>query len=132
VCQGQLVPMFWRDVINSGTHIFFAHTSFKWHNLAANNAGVTVVIIGLSKASESEARLFVTADSGEATQAVTPNINAYLTAGADIYVEAQSKPAFDAPVMYWGNKPVDGGHLLMSLDEARAVRRDQPDAAPYL
>lgn len=132
VCQGQLVPMFWRDVINDGTRIFFAHTSFKWHNLAANNAGVTVIIIGLSKANENEAKLFASSDSGEVTQTVTANINAYLTPGADIYVEAQSRPAFNAPVMYWGNKPVDGGHLLMSLDEARTIRHSQPEAAPYL
>lgn len=132
VCQGQLVPMFWRDVISGGIRIFFAHTSFKWHNLAANNAGVTVVVIGLSVKNENSAKLFAVADSGEVTQTVTPNINAYLTAGPDIYVEAQSKPASDIPPMYWGNKPVDGGHLLMSFDEARAIQSNQPEAVTYL
>lgn len=34
--------------------------------------------------------------------------------------------------MYWGNKPVDGGHLLMSADEARDVVRTEPAAEPYL
>jgi len=124
--------MFWRDVISGGTRIFFAHTSFKWHNLAANNAGVTVVVIGLSVKNENTAKLFAVTDSGEVTQTVTPNINAYLTAGPDICVEAQSKPTSDVPVMYWGNKPVDGGHLLMSFDEARTIRSNQPETMPYL
>ena len=46
VCQGQLVPMFWPLILEKNVKISFAHTSFRWRNLAANNAGVTVVIIG--------------------------------------------------------------------------------------
>ena len=33
---------------NTGHQIVFAHTSFKWTNLASNNAGVTVAIVGIS------------------------------------------------------------------------------------
>ena len=48
ICQGQQVPMFWPLVLSRDSEIFFAHSSFRWSNLAANNAGVTVVIIGMS------------------------------------------------------------------------------------
>ncbi len=132
ICQGQLVPMFWPMILGGGTRIFFAHTSFKWNNLAANNAGVTVAIIGLSKAEEKAVRMFSTQSSGEVSQKLLPNINAYLVGGPDIYVEAESKPLFDVPVMYWGNKPVDGGHLLMSPDEAREIARAESGASTYL
>ena len=132
ICQGQLVPMFWPMILEDGTKVFFAHTSFKWQNLAANNAGVTVAVIGLSKAGETSARLFSAGATGEVTQAVVPNINGYLIAGPSIYVDAESKPLSDAPVMFWGNKPVDGGQLLMSVDEARKIAIDEPASIPFL
>jgi hypothetical protein len=132
ICQGQLVPMFWPTILGDGARIFFAHTSFKWQNLAANNAGVTVAVIGLSRSGENSARLLSTGPSGEVTQAIVPNINAYLIAGPNIYVDAAPNPLSEVPTMYWGNKPVDGGHLLMSADEAREVVRTEPAAEPYL
>ena len=51
ICQGQQVAAFWTEALNTGLKINFARTSFKWKNLAKNNAGVTVVVIGLSTSS---------------------------------------------------------------------------------
>ncbi|BFN25330.1 hypothetical protein PSCT_04237 [Pseudomonas sp. SCT] len=132
ICQGQLVPMFWPLLLKDGSKIFFAHTSFKWQNLAANNAGVTVAVIGLSTSNEKNARLFSLSGSGEVTQATISNINAYLVSGPDIYIDAETKPLFDVSVMYWGNKPVDGGNLLMSVDDARELATAEPLAVPFL
>lgn len=132
ICQGQLVPMFWPLLLKDGTNIHFAHTSFKWQNLAANNAGVTVAIIGLSSGGEKTRRLYSVNGTDELVQAEVANINAYLVAGPDIYIEPSTKPMFDAPTMFWGNKPVDGGYLLMSPEEARAIVDASPEAAPYL
>ena len=49
ICQGEQVYRFWPQCLTDGTRIRFAVTSFKWANLASNNAGVTVCIIGLSR-----------------------------------------------------------------------------------
>jgi len=132
ICQGQLVPMFWPLLLKDGAKIFFAHTSFKWQNLAANNAGVTVAVIGIQLSDEKNARLFSPDANEKVTQAVVSNINAYLVSGPDTYVDAATKPLFDAPVMYWGNKPVDGGHLLMTPDEACELAQAEPRAIQYL
>ncbi|MDB4708531.1 hypothetical protein OAF57_11145, partial [Akkermansiaceae bacterium] len=48
ICQGQQVPILWPVIFEGGHQIVFAHTSFKWANLASHNAGVTVVIVGIS------------------------------------------------------------------------------------
>src|SRR5690606_18319935 len=48
ICQGQQVAILWPLIFNTGHEIHFAHTSFKWNNLASHNAGVTVAIIGIS------------------------------------------------------------------------------------
>ncbi len=132
ICQGQLVPMFWPLLLKDGSKIFFAHTSFKWQNLAANNAGVTVAVIGLSMSGEKNSRIFSLNGIGEVTQATVLNINAYLVSGPDIYVDAETKPLFDVSVMYWGNKPVDDGNLLMTVEEARELAKAEPRAVPFL
>ncbi|MBO9879264.1 DNA methyltransferase [Xanthomonas sp. D-99] len=132
ICQGQLVPMFWPLILTDEIRISFAHTSFKWNNLAAKNAGVSVVIVGLARGGERTALIFSTGTTDESVQKIVPNINAYLVAGPDVYVEAESKPIFNVPVMYWGNKPVDGGHLLMTTEEARLIVKNEPGASPYL
>ena len=48
VCQGLQASTLWPVAFVRGCEIRFAHTSFKWANLAAHNAGVTVVVLGLS------------------------------------------------------------------------------------
>jgi hypothetical protein len=132
ICQGQLVPMFWPLILADDIRISFAHTSFKWNNLAAKNAGVSVVIVGLTRGGERAALIFSTGTVEESVQKVVPNINAYLVGGPDIYIEPESKPLFDVPVMFWGNKPVDGGRLLMSPDEMRQIIAVNPQASAYL
>ncbi|MBD0417116.1 class I SAM-dependent DNA methyltransferase [Oryzicola mucosus] len=126
ICQGQQVPILWPLIFRSGHEIAFAHTSFKWANLASHNAGVTVAIIGLSRPPIAARRLFDEERDvrrGEARMAVrdVENINAYLVAGANIVVEKRGRPFGDLAEMDFGNKPVDGGNLLLSLDEVEAL-----------
>ena len=49
LCQGQQVPITWALLLARGFRIRFAHTSFKWSNLAAKKAGVTVVVTGVDR-----------------------------------------------------------------------------------
>ena len=48
LCQGQQVPILWPTIFATGHEIEFAYTSFKWANLASYNAGVIVIIVGIS------------------------------------------------------------------------------------
>lgn len=132
ICQGQLVPMFWPMIMQGDTRIVFAHTSFKWRNLAAHNAGVTVVIIGLSNGHVGPIRLFESSSNEEMIEKVVPNINCYIVPAPDLYIEAVSKAPPDRATMFWGNKPTDGGHLIMSPDEARAIIEAAPAASRFL
>jgi len=132
ICQGQLVPMFWPLVLSGGSEIYFAHTSFRWSNLATNNAGVTVAIIGFSNLSGRPKRLFELSPTGDTTEKDVGNINAYLVPSNDIFIEALSKPPNDRPQMIYGNKPTDGGNLIMSAEEARAKTSQFPEAQKFL
>ncbi|GAA3986177.1 class I SAM-dependent DNA methyltransferase [Comamonas faecalis] len=118
VCQGRQVAPLWSAVFSTGCQIDFAHTSFKWANLAAHNAGVTVAIIGISTQLRSPCRLFTLDEDGQTTERQCEHINAYLVAGADVVVEAQSEPMSGLNSMNFGSMPNDGGGLLLTAQEA--------------
>jgi len=132
ICQGQLVPMFWPLVLSEEKQIYFAHTSFRWSNLATNNAGVTVAIIGFSNLAGRPKRLFELSPTGDTTEKFVGHINAYLVPSKDIFIQAMSKASNDRPQMIYGNKPTDGGNLIMSAEEARAKISEFPEARKFL
>lgn len=123
ICQGSQVPVLWPLIFNMGHQIIFAHTSFKWSNLAAHNAGVTVVIIGFTNASYKGKKRIFYSDKEKITVKEVQNINAYLVAEKNIIVDALSSPLNTLlPNMKFGNKPVDGGNLLISPNELSALK----------
>jgi hypothetical protein len=121
VCQGQSVPILWPVLFEAGGDIRFAYTSFKWSNLASNKAGVTVTIIGLGGPTSSPRRLYEHDDCGKVIVREGPSITPYLTLGPRVIVEKQAHPASDIAVMEFGNKPSDGGHLLLKPDELSSL-----------
>jgi hypothetical protein len=117
ICQGIQVPILWPLIFASGYEIFFAHTNFKWQNLASHNAGVTVAIVGLNKDKDKKRRLFTLADDGSLLVKESANINAYLVSGANIALEKIGHPIGQQAEMTFGNTPIDGGNLLLTVDE---------------
>lgn len=120
ICQGQHVPLLWPLLYKLNQRIFFAYTSFKWANLASQNAGVTVVVIGISSDREKAKTLFYE-DNGETVARSVANINAYLTPTVDVFVDKLSKPLGDLSQMVLGNQPYEGGHLFMNHDELMSL-----------
>ncbi len=132
ICQGQQVPILWPLIFATGHVVAFAHTSFKWANLASHKAGVTVVIVGLSNHAGNLRQLFSSADNDASTVKGTENINAYLVAGPDIIVNPVSKPHNGRGLMEWGNKPTDGGNFFFTADERRELLAIAPNAERYI
>ncbi|HHA2982053.1 TPA: DNA methyltransferase [Stenotrophomonas maltophilia] len=132
ITQGEQVARLWPLLLAEGLRIRFAYTPFKWRNLAAKNAGVTVIIIGLSERDTSNPLLFQSDDNDTITKREVANINAYLIPFRDIYVPALSKPLCPIGEIINGSKPADGGHLLMKADGARALVQAEPQTARYV
>ncbi|WP_355505470.1 DNA methyltransferase [Xanthomonas cannabis] len=132
ITQGEQVARLWPLLLAEGLRIRFAYTPFKWRNLAAKNAGVTVIIIGLSERDASYPLLFQSDDTDTITKREVANINAYLIPFRDIYVPALSKPLCPIGEIINGSKPADGGHLLMKADGARALVQAEPKTARYV
>jgi hypothetical protein len=121
ICQGEQVPLIWPLIAGNAQEIFFCHTSFKWSNLASNNAGVTVVIVGVARKGSRSKSIFSRSDDGSSSIRQVENINSYLVSGPNIIVSALSRAADDRGYMIRGNMPTDGGYLLLSPDEKREL-----------
>lgn len=124
ICQGQQVSILWPLIFKTGHAIHFAHTSFKWANLASHNAGVTVAIIGISNSHEKLLSLYSLDESGETSLKEVENINAYLVAGPNIVVAPVDDVLGPMTKMDNGNKAVDGGNLSLEPDEVSALNLD--------
>ncbi|MGO4531984.1 class I SAM-dependent DNA methyltransferase [Paenibacillus sp. 2TAF8] len=123
ICQGRQVETLWSLIFASGHQIAFAHTSFKWANLANKNAGVTVVIVGFSTNPGSERRIFSEKPNGENIVKSTSHINAYLVPGSNIIVGPRTTRISEVAEMTFGNMPNDGGGLLLAPEEAESAVR---------
>ncbi|MFM2432232.1 MAG: hypothetical protein RLZZ511_3446 [Cyanobacteriota bacterium] len=113
ICQGQMVPLLWPMIWAAKCEILFAHTSFKWSNLASNKAGVTVAIVCIARIPNNQKALFEIDEYGETIVRLGSAITPYLTLGEFLIIEKTSNPISRIAVMEFGNKPSDGGHLLV-------------------
>jgi hypothetical protein len=132
ICQGQQVPILWPLIFKTGHEIAFAHTSFKWANLASHNAGVTVAIVAISNHSRPVRKLFVLDELGQTVVKESENVNAYLVAAPDIVVAPQSKPKDGRGLMEWGNKPTDGGNFFMDAEGRHTLLSEWPQATKFV
>ena len=118
ICQGRQVNTLWSQILATGHEISFAHTSFKWANLASHNAGVTVVIVGITNHAGRKRWLFSTSDEGETIARKVDNINPYLVPAQNLTVQPVPEPLSTVSEMSFGNMPNDGGNLLLDRAEA--------------
>jgi hypothetical protein len=132
ICQGQSVPILWPILFATGCEIRFAYTSFKWANLASHNAGVTVAVVGIGLPTSEPRRLFDHQDSGSVVLREGLSITPYLTIGPRIIVEKKKESISGLSVMEFGNKPSDGGNLLLSRDELRDLRLNEAQQQRFI
>ena len=131
ICQGVQVPILWPLVFGTGHKIAFAHTSFKWSNLASHNAGVTVVIVAIARGFSGDPKIFSKADD-ETVATSAAEISAYLVPGSGVNIRPSRKQISGCGYMDLGNMPKDGGHLLLSASEADRIANDDEIARNYI
>ena len=124
ITQGEQVAPLWNKIFNEyNVTIDFAYRTFKWANEAKGNAAVHCVIIGFSDDRVKKEKAIYTSDG---MRIPSTNINAYLVDAPNVLISSRSKPLSDAPIMYLGNKPADGGHLILSEQEKDALLAKEP------
>jgi hypothetical protein len=132
ICQGQQVAFLWPLIFKTGHEITFAHTSFKWANLASHNAGVTVVIVGISSIKSKSRLLYSITENSENIVKEVENINAYLVARPNVIVDKSMKPLTEVHPMDFGNKADDGGHLTLSAAQVEQMQLDHNSRSKFI
>jgi hypothetical protein len=132
ICQGLQVPILWPLIFGMGHNICFAHTSFKWANLASHNAGVKVAIIGISQQTGRTRTLFSEADDGTVTRKDVEHINAYLVAGPSADIQQMRHPLSAVSQMLFGNMPRDGGNFILSTHQRSALLDSHPELNRFI
>ncbi|MBQ9479287.1 MAG: hypothetical protein IJU71_07020, partial [Selenomonadaceae bacterium] len=133
ITQGEQVADVWQPIYERfGIHIDFAWHTFKWLSESEDMAAVHCVIIGFSHAPNPKPPFFLDGDIEHKTITVADNINPYLADDDIIFVEARTKPLCDVPKMITGNRPADGGALIIEADEYDEFVRREPRALKYI
>lgn len=127
ITQGEQVDPLWKTLFSNKCCIKFAHRSFKWQNLAKNNAGVSVVIVGLTRETPQTKKLFQDDECIE-----TSNISPYLLAMPNTWVKPVSSPQNDLLPMLKGNQPTCGGGLILTAVEAERLSSEFPLSRKYI
>lgn len=147
ITQGEQVANIFKPIFDRfNIKINFAWRSFKWDSESKSKSSVYCVIIGFStidktkvlkkksnskvlkKKSNSFKKLFF--DDNNFCE--VENINAYLNAAPNIFIESRNKPICHVPEIIYGNKPVDGGNLLLSDEEYHELIKSEPKAKKFI
>jgi hypothetical protein len=123
ICQGEHAAILWPIIFAKKIEIFFAVPNFRWTNNAANNAVVTVSIIGLSCNYGGQKQIF-----SESHRRHVSRINQYLIEGDQVAMKPEKQSICGLPAMILGNMPKDGGNLILSYDEVKFLTHEFPES----
>ena len=126
ITQGEQVKPLWESILND-TYINFAYRTFIWDSEASRKAHVHCVIIGFSKIEKSVKVLY---DNGIIKK--VDNINGYLIGYKNFYIESRTKNPDNLPKLTQGNKPWDGGGLILSVEEKEHFEKEYPILQKYI
>ena len=130
ITQGEQVASVWKPLADMfNTHIDFAYKTFRWDSEANLKAHVHCVIIGFS-CSESKKQKIIYLNESQAIN--VKNINGYLIDAPNIFIGSRPKPLCDVPPMTTGNRPADGGNLIIEADDYEDFIKKEPSATKYI
>ncbi len=132
ISQGEQAGVLWNPLFQHfGLKIHFAHRTFAWESEARGKAHVHVVIIGFASFDNTNKRIYEFHDEN-ITVVTVKNISPYLIEGPDIAVISRSKPISNVPACEYGNKPTDGGFLIIEEDDRKKFLKENPGAKKFL
>ncbi|MGX8714083.1 MAG: class I SAM-dependent DNA methyltransferase, partial [bacterium] len=130
ITQGEQVAAIWKPLFDRfGIHIDFAYRTFRWDSESDLKAHVHCVIVGFSVAPDDKSKTIYLSDK----QAIlADNINAYLIEGENIWIFSRNKPICNVPQIISGNRPTDGGYLLLDEKDKNELLKTDPLSKKYI
>lgn len=128
ITQGEQVATVWKPLYERfGIHINFAYRTFIWDSEASIKAHVHCVIVGFSNIKSSQNKLFIDND-----EHICSSINPYLLNAPLVFVENTNKSLCNKLKMTTGNRPSDGGHLIIEENDFQDFIKKEPKAQKYI
>ncbi len=129
ITQGEQVAGVWKPLYDRfGIHIDFAHRTFRWDSEASLKAHVHCVIVGFSAALNNKPKMIYSSDRPQEAQ----NINAYLLDAPNVFIDSRKRPLCPVAEVLTGNRPADGGALIIEDDELLSFIGNKPDVSKFI
>lgn len=130
ICQGEQVAYVWKPIYDRfNIHIDFAHQAFIWESESTEQVHVYIVVIGFSTGKPPEFKRLYDSEGMK----LVKNINAYLVEGLDVFVEPSRKSLTPGVLaMMAGNRPADGGNLLLSAEDMMELIAHEPESKRWI
>jgi hypothetical protein len=134
ISQGEQARALGPLLANNGFLIDFAHRTFSWSSEAPGAAAVHVVICGFSEGGLATTKHLYDypKPKGQPLSLTARNINIYLADSDVTAIGKHATPLVPVPRLTEGNRPQDGGGLIISREERAAMLGNDPIAAKYL
>lgn len=123
ICQGEqpaILSKYLKKKYNLFIH--YAYRSFRWDSEANIKAHVHCVIIGFASFDIRVKKLYYNEKNFEYVE----NINPYLVAAEDVYIESRRTPICDVLNMSFGNMPRDNGGFILNEDSKDKLIKENP------
>ena len=128
ITQGEQVAAVWKPLYDRfGIHIDFAWRTFIWNSESNEKAHVHCVIIGFSLSDNGVKKLYSNLGYEEVS-----NINFYLIASSNIFVESKRKSICETPEICKGFQATDNGFLILNEDEKNTLLKKEPLAEMFI
>jgi hypothetical protein len=129
ITQGEQVASIWEPLYTRfGIHIDFAYRTFRWDSEASLKAHVHCVIIGFSCSASEKDKIIYYGDRMKLVKEISP----YLIETPIVFINSRSKPICEVPQMTTGNRPADGGHLIIEAEDYDEFIAKEPKAKKYI
>ena len=133
ITQGEQIGVLWQYLLDKGVKIHFAHRTFKWNNESRGNAAVYCVIVGFALFDTKQKHLFdYETPKSESHEIEANNINPYLIDYSDLVVSERNSTISDVPEIVNGNKPTDGGFLLLTDEDREELLLREPNSKSFI
>jgi len=129
ITQGEQVTSVWKPLFEMfDITINFVYRTFIWTSQARGRAAVHCVIVGFShKLIDCKKRIF----DGD-LEIEAQEINPYLIDAPVTFIENRKIPLCDVPFMVTGNRPADGGHLIIEDKDLEDFIKADPLSKKYI
>lgn len=129
ITQGEQVSPLWSKILfEYKAKLVFAYRTFRWDSEASIKAHVHCVIIGFTCSDYKKPLAIYEGDRLKSVSHISP----YLIDAPDVLISSRSKPICNVPQMLLGNKPADGGNLILSEEEAQQIAKNEPQLIPFI